>query len=85
MKLIMPTWRPADVGSPRNHMAEPLKAGFVVIMGIHEVDDLVLVTTRPSAESGSALGLLVSSVSVSINKEEDPTASHKRAAANVGA
>src|SRR3974390_2763901 len=46
---------PADVGLPRNHRAEPVKAGRAVIIGIHEVVASLAVMTRPCAVSGSAL------------------------------
>jgi hypothetical protein len=39
---------------PRNHSAEPLKAGRVVIIGIHEDADPVAATTSPWAVSVSA-------------------------------
>src|ERR1700691_2725324 len=46
---------PADVGSPRNHIADPGNAGRAVIIGIREEPAPLAVMTRPCAVSGSAL------------------------------
>src|SRR5579864_25504 len=46
---------PAEVGLPRNHRADPVKAGRAVIIGIHEALGLPAVMTRPCAVSESAL------------------------------
>src|ERR1039457_2031645 len=46
---------PADVGLPRNHSAEPVNAGWAVIIGIHEDVAPLAVTTRPCAVSESVL------------------------------
>ncbi len=40
---------------PRNHRAEPVNAGRLVIIGIHEEAASLPVMTRPWAVSGSAL------------------------------
>src|SRR5436190_12264317 len=50
----MPACIPAEVGLPRNHSAEPVKAGRSVIIGI-QVAAVLAVITKPCAVSGSAL------------------------------
>lgn len=54
VKCSVPTCMPADVGLPRNHSADPVKAGGAVIIGIHDVDEPLAVTSNPCAMSGSA-------------------------------
>ena len=54
MKVSVPACIPAGVGLPRNHRAEPVKAGWAVIIGI-QAAALLAVMTRPCAVSGSAL------------------------------
>ena len=55
VKVSVPVCMPAAVGLPRNHSAEPVDAGRLVIVGIHEDWPGPLVMTRPWAVSGSAL------------------------------
>src|SRR6516165_10848724 len=55
VKVRVPVCIPAAVGLPRNHSAEPVNAGRLVIIGIHEELSCPPVMTRPWAVSGSAL------------------------------
>src|SRR6516164_8492585 len=55
VKVRVPVCIPAAIGLPRNHSAEPVNAGRLVIIGIHEDRAGPLVMTRPWAVSGSAL------------------------------
>jgi hypothetical protein len=51
VKLSVVACMPADVGLPRNHAAEPGKAGRAVSIGIHEDLAPLAVITRPLREA----------------------------------
>src|SRR5579875_231212 len=55
VKVTVPACIPAAVGSPRNHSAEPGKAGAAVIIGIADRAASADVMTSPWAMSASAL------------------------------
>lgn len=57
------------MGSPRNHRAEPVNAGRLVITGIHEDWPRLAVMTMPWAVPGSAL--MISMLTLGPGRDDD--------------